>query len=114
MKGAIQMTLRVAGSAARPIAPRGGPGTRCLAKRMATRSVPEIAPVTEATRAFVRASRAERKVEGQRLVATVYHLVPREHLRAWRRAVRRALPELEGVEITFTGPWPPYAFAELA
>jgi len=115
VRGAVQLTMRVTGRRAPPRAPsrEAGPGTRWLMRRIAAQSVPEIEALTEATKAFVREAKAERH-DRPPLVASVYHLVAREDLSRWRAAVRRALPELRGVRVSITGPWPPYAFAELA
>ncbi len=89
-----------------------GPGTRWLDARLRARRVPEIAPVTEATAALVRSSRVERH-DRPPLVASVYHLVPRRDVARYRAALRRAASELSGVDVRTTGPFPPYAFAEL-
>lgn len=114
VRGAVQLTLRVEGRALPRRPPSGGPGTRWLAARRALHEVPEIAVVSEATRPYVREARAERHARGPRL-ASVYHLVAREDLRGWRRALARARAELpRGVTVSATGPWPPWAFAELA
>lgn len=115
VRDAVQLTLRVRGRPSPPvIPPRAGPGTRWIAQRLARQQVPEIAVVTDATRALVREARAERH-EGRPYFASVYHLVGRDDVRAWRRALARAIAELpRGVSVTTTGPWPPWAFAELA
>lgn len=126
VRGAVQFTLRVSGARARLPSPRaGGPGTRWLARRIARQQVPEIAAVTEATRPYVREVRVER-VDGAgraldrvarapRQLASVYHLVAREDVRGWQRALTRAIEQLpHDVTVTTTGPWPPWAFAELA
>jgi hypothetical protein len=68
--------------------------------------------VTEATAAYVRASRAERH-DRPPLLASVYHLVPKAKVRAYRAALARATRELSRVDVRTSGPWPPYAFAEL-
>lgn len=112
VRDAVQLTLRVRGEAAPAAAPAGGPGTQWLAKRLAAGQVPEIAPVLGATKALVRASRAERH-DRERDLATVYQLVARSDLRAWRAAVAAVLPSLD-VEVAVGGPYAPYAFAELA
>lgn len=115
VRGAVQLTLRVEGRrSAAPRPPPAGPGTRWLAARRARHEAPEIAAVSEATRPYVREARVERHARGPR-VASVYHLVAREDLRGWRRAFARALAALpRGVTVSATGPWPPWAFAELA
>ncbi|MDF2691828.1 MAG: hypothetical protein K0S65_211 [Labilithrix sp.] len=116
VRGAVQFTLRVRGKAAPPTKPGAnvGPGTRWLAKRIARHQVPEVEAVRQATRPFVREVRAERQDAGTQL-ATVYHLVPRDDVQKWRAAFARSLADLpRSVEVTATGPWPPWAFAELA
>jgi hypothetical protein len=109
----VQYTLRVHGPPAPPEKPnpRSGPGARFMAKRLAERQAPEIAPVTAATKEWVRASRVERHADKGDHVATVYHLVPRREARAYRAALVRA--RVREVRVVVTGPWPPYAFAEL-
>ncbi|MCW5817256.1 MAG: GvpL/GvpF family gas vesicle protein [Labilithrix sp.] len=139
VRGAVQMTMRVSGQEAAHVDDRPeegpqkrvrsapsasregrvgggapdddqGPGARYLARKVAAERVPEIAPITQATRERVRAARIERK-RTERSFATVYHLVDKGELRAWRRIVRAT--SIEGVTVTVSGPWPPYAFAEL-
>jgi hypothetical protein len=115
--GCVQYTLRVYGEATRAApgeaaAEASGPGTQWLRVRLRARRVPEIAPVTDATLGYVRAARTERH-DRPPLVASVYHLVPRAKARAYRTALGRAARALPNVEIKISGPWPPYAFAEL-
>lgn len=111
----VQYTHRVYGEAAVGADPdeSSGPGARWLGVRLRARRVPEIAAVTEATASHVRASRAERHDRGP-LLASVYHLVPAKEARAYRAALRRATRDLARVDVKTSGPWPPYAFAELA
>jgi hypothetical protein len=111
---AVQFTLRVYGRPAAPAkASRGeGPGTRWLYQRLRAQQVPEIADVTERVRPFVRATRAHRHDRGP-LLASVYHLVAREDVRRYRAALAAASRALDDVRIEATGPWPPYAFAEM-
>lgn len=116
VRDAVQLTIRVSGT---PAPVKGGPGTKYLAGR--AESVPEIAALTLATRALVRAARSERRSDAIPLslgvphpkphFATVYHLVDRVSVAEWRRAVKKS--NLDGVTVTVSGPWPPYAFAEL-
>jgi hypothetical protein len=121
VRGMVQLSLRVTGVPAPEAepSPGAGPGTRWLARRAARERAPEISALTEATRPFVREARVERAAtaakSGRRRgpIASVYHLVAREDLAAWRAAFARAAPELEAT-VSVTGPWPPYAFAELA
>ena len=126
VRDAVQFTIRVSGRRSPPSIPaRVGPGTRWIAERIARQQVPEVAAISEAPRPWVRDARAERHDRGRGgkgsaprdrpHFASVYHLVARADVRAWRRALGLALEELpKGVSITTTGPWPPWAFAELA
>lgn len=114
VRDCVQFTLRVYGRAAPP--PKstrgGGPGTRFMNARLRAQRVPEIADVTAKVGPLVRAMRVERHDRGP-LLASVYHLVPRADARRYRAAVAAASRELDGVRVEMTGPWPPYAFAEM-
>jgi hypothetical protein len=117
VRDAVAFTIRVSRvRRARPprasVPAAAGPGTRWLAARLAQHRVPEIDPLTEATAPFVRERRVERHDRGPEL-ATVYHLVARADVRRWRAAVRAALPSL-AAPVRVSGPFAPYAFAELA
>jgi hypothetical protein len=113
--GCVQMTMRVFGEAAKtpvPVSLGDGPGARWLAARVHAAKAPEIAPITRAVAPFVRRTRIERH-DREPLLASVYLLVPRADLPRFRAALRRGAAELEGVRIETSGPWAPYAFAEL-
>lgn len=112
--GCMQYTLRVYGDAAAVETPKtgAGPGTQWLGVRLRARRVPEIAAITEATADYVRAAKAERH-DRPPLVASVYHLVPNTEARAYRAAVTRASKTLGRVTVKTSGPFAPYAFAEL-
>jgi len=114
VRGASQFTLRVYGEAAPAAkAKKGeGPGTRFLAERLRKQQVPEIAGVTVATKAFVRAVRTQRHARAP-LLASVYHLVPRADARRYRAALATASKALRGVRVDVSGPWPAYAFSEM-
>lgn len=110
VRGCRQMTLRVFGEPepAEEPEPAGPPGTRYLeAKRREierARSLPEIAPLLERLRPLVRSERIERREQGT-LLGTVYHLVRREDVPAYKDV-------LKGEDrLAVSGPWPPYAFA---
>lgn len=111
---ATQFTLRVYGKAApKTKAKTGeGPGTRFMNERLRAHRVPEIANVTAATKDFVRASRAQRH-DRPPLLASVYHLVARGDVRRYKAALSASSSALSGVRVEATGPWPPYAFAEM-
>jgi len=122
VRGCEQMTLRFARPDAGASAPApppasaeaaAGPGTRYLDARRAAagdaRAIPEVARVLDALVPFVR---GERRVRHERppLLASVYHLVPRESVDAYQAAVTAAAREA-GLRVSSSGPWPPYAFA---
>ncbi|HEX5719061.1 MAG TPA: GvpL/GvpF family gas vesicle protein [Thermoanaerobaculia bacterium] len=111
VRGCEQMTLRVFGEPSPPPpAPSepSGPGTRYMEARRReierARSLPEVEPLLDRLRPLVQAERIERKEQGA-LLGTVYHLVRREDVPAYKETVR----EEDGVAVS--GPWPPYAFA---
>lgn len=120
VRGTVQMTLRVFGEAA--VQPPGsmveesamGPGARYLAERRReqerARSLPEIEPLRELLAPHLRAEKTERRGTPP-LLGTAYHLVPREHLAAYRAALEQGCGGLAGVNVQASGPWPPYAFA---
>lgn len=103
VRGCEQMTLRVFGDPAPPPEIQGGPGTRYLEARRRAYALPEIEPLLERLRPLVRAERIERKEQGK-LLGTVYHLVRKEDIPAYREAAKDD-------RVTVTGPFPPYAFA---
>jgi len=118
VRGCDQMTLRFSREDGAEAAPEGepdegGPGTRYLTQRRAAAgdpaALPEIRPVLEALAPFVRGERRQRH-ERPPLLASVYHLVPRDGLDAYRAALAAATPEAR-VRVSSSGPWPPYAFA---
>lgn len=111
VRGCEQMTLRVFGNPAplpEPLEEDAGPGTRYLEARRReierARSLPEIEPLLDRLHPLVRAERIERKEHGK-LLGTVYHLVRREDVQAYKETLK----EEDGVAVS--GPWPPYAFA---
>jgi len=117
VRGCVQMTLRVFGAPERrteeePL--EGGPGTRYLAARRQeyerASSLPEIEPLREILRPLIRAERSERRETGP-LLGSVYHLVKKEDLPAYLAAVRKVEGQVGGRKLTYSGPWPPYAFA---
>jgi hypothetical protein len=116
VRGAVQLTMRVRGrelseKARTARATKGtGPGARFLGRKLAAEQVPEIEPLTEALSPYVRDTRIERLAVGESF-ASVFFLVEREKLAAWRRVVRAT--SIPHVTWQITGPWPPYAFAEL-
>ena len=83
------------------------PGRDYLRNRAAeARYVPGFDPIRHVVRRWVRAERIERHDK----VTTVYHLIPRGSVDAYRTALARAATA-ERVRLVVTGPWPPYTFA---
>ena len=115
--GCEQMTLRVWGEQAAPLAEATGtahgPGARYLASRRRARQVPEVEALRHGLGALIRAERAERH-DRPPLLATVQHLVPRGQSARYLAEVEAAAPRLHPWRVTVTGPWLPYAFSEAA
>lgn len=124
VEGCVQMTLRVYAGPEAPEAPQAepapipedlGPGARYLHERRdaaaRARTLPEIAPLREALRPYLKAERIERAAAPGRLRATAYDLISRGEAGAYTRTVAETAPQLAGWQVTATGPWPPYAFA---
>lgn len=124
VRGCEQMTVRVYGRDAttpagderatteRAAAPR--PGTDYLVSRQRERrrahEVPELDPLRPALATLVRDERAQRH-RTPPLLASVYHLIERGQAAAYQETLTRAAASLDGVRVTASGPWPPYAFA---
>jgi len=105
--GREQMTLRVHGNL--PDEPAaGGPGTRYLEARRRSRTLPELGPLRAALSGLIRAERIERHTEAD-LLASVYHLIDRGSAPAYRQALEST--RLDGMHVTFSGPWPAWSFA---
>lgn len=108
----VQMTVRMTTSPMTSVGrgvrmKTGADYLRLRAQQAAqARSVPQFDPLRAAVRRWVRGERVERRGA----VATVYHLVPRRAVDAYRRALERAAQEA-GIRVMVSGPWPPYAFA---
>jgi hypothetical protein len=113
-----QMTIRIFGSESVQSAFRvrsecgdgATQGTRYLQQRAADLQIPGAEPLRAAAARWIRAERSERHAQG-RLAGSLYHLVPRRSVAAYRRAVERAALDA-GLTTIVSGPWPPYAFTE--
>jgi gas vesicle protein GvpL/GvpF len=114
------MTLRIYGPsrAARSRAPalaitaRLGPGARYLAERHrlhGAATAPELDPIRPLFDGLVADERVQRHLTPP-LLASVYHLVPRNRGRRYRARVARGARQLSPLRVTVSGPWPPYAF----
>ena len=90
----------------------GGQGRQYLQQRAAEMHIPGAEPLRTAVARWVRAERVERLDRG-RLAGSLYHLIPRGAAGAYRCAIERAALDA-GLTMVVSGPWPPYAFAELS
>ena len=115
VRGRAQMTVRVldvtAGSRPEPARrARASTGTAYLHERAANaahaRYIPGFDSVRNRVTRFVR----EERVEPWKGGTTVYHLIPRGSVTAYRRTIERAAAAA-GLRVVVTGPHPPYAFA---
>jgi hypothetical protein len=118
-----QMTVRMVGledprsGTGDPVPPSRASGTgtgrglEYLRQRAADASraaaVPGFDPLRRSVERWVRTERVEWKAG----VATVYHLVPRASVAAYRRHLQDAAAR-EGVGVVVTGPFPPFAFVD--
>jgi hypothetical protein len=117
----VQMTVRVftAGSDRGQTGVRPGSeyeygatqGTQYLQRRMEEMQIPGAQPLRDAVARWVRAERTEPHTQG-RLAGSLYHLIPRGAVSAYRRALERAATAAQ-LTTVISGPWPAYAFAEI-
>jgi hypothetical protein len=120
VRNRAQMTIRIVGSnlpevgRVRPI--REGKsattarqsGTQYLRSRQREYDVPAFTPLRAAVRRWIRDERVEKRGG----VASIYHLVPRGSADRYLSAIEEAAREA-GVRMIVSGPWPPYAFADV-
>ena len=105
----VQMTIRVLGRPAaasqRPVAITSG---RAYLEARRRALEPELPPAVRDVLDQLRPLVARERVEAGQggLLATVYHLISKRNLPAYRRAVEGA-----PAETIVSGPWPPFAFA---
>lgn len=105
----VQMTIRVLGRPAaasqRPVAITSG---RAYLEARRRALEPELPPAVRDVLDKLRPLVARERVEAGQggLLATVYHLISKRNLPAYRRAVEGA-----PAETIVSGPWPPFAFA---
>jgi hypothetical protein len=112
VRGRQQMTVRVFGSpvADKPPEIRTAGGTAFLESlRARAHYMPGEVPIIQAVVGDLPS--AERVAVGEgKLRVTVYHLVPREAIEAYRRKAAELSSRLEPYEVMITGPWPAFAF----
>ncbi|HXW03754.1 MAG TPA: GvpL/GvpF family gas vesicle protein [Vicinamibacterales bacterium] len=115
VRGRVQMTIRLFGrSGSRGAVEEAAPmtGTAFLkARRAAAR--PGLPAAATAISAAVQSIVADERIEGPRgtILVTLHHLLERSRVPRYRRALSSAGRGLRaGVELTVSGPWPPFAF----
>jgi hypothetical protein len=114
-----QMTLRSGGSGPSGVSgasdasdgSRVAPGRRYLEHLAAQRKPVEIQPLFESLGPLERATRVETAAASR--IVTVYHLIDRGRSAEYLEAVARAAREQPHLRVRATGPFPPYAFADL-
>jgi hypothetical protein len=105
VRGREQMTLRVLGERA-VAAPASG--TQYLEQRLKLVRLPELDPLREALKPFVRAEKLEPH-DQPGLLASVYHLIDRGSSADYTRALEAV--ELFELRVKPSGPWPAWSFA---
>ena len=117
VRGAVELALRASwlGAARTPVnGSRGGSksGTSYLRERLELRqSARRVASELDPLSALARSSRRTLSPAPD-LPVTEAYLVERERVREFVAMVRQLDDRLDDVELTCTGPWPPYSFAE--
>ena len=111
VRNRAQMTMRVVSSPSpvvRAATSQKVSGTQYLRSRQREYAVPAFDPLRGAVRRWIRDERVEKRAG----VATIYHLVPRGSADRYRSAIEDAARDA-GVRMIVSGPWPPYAFADV-
>jgi alkylated DNA nucleotide flippase Atl1 len=113
--GRVQMTIRVmtrGGEEPPPGHPLGSAASGrdyLIGKARdaaAARNVAGFEPIRKAVARLIKDERVDQRVG----VASIYHLIPRGSVEAYRRGIREAA-RAAGIRLVVSGPWPPYAFA---
>lgn len=112
VRNRAQMTVRLV-TKGEPDTARATPkgkqsGTQYLRARQRAYAVPSFAPLRAAVRRWIRDERVEKRGG----VASIYHLVPRGSADRYESAIQEAA-RTAGVRMILSGPWPPYAFADI-
>jgi hypothetical protein len=111
VRNRAQMTVRLVTQekdAGRALSGTKQTGTQYLRARQRAYAVPSFAPLRAAVRRWIRDERVEKRGS----VASIYHLVPRGSAARYESAIEEAAWKA-GVRMIVSGPWPPYAFADI-
>jgi Gas vesicle synthesis protein GvpL/GvpF len=117
VRGTVELALRASwrGAAPKPpVGPATGPlsGTSYLRERLELRqSARRVASELDPLSALARSSRRT-IAPAPDLPVSEAHLVERDRVLEFVALVRQLDDRLDDVELTCTGPWPPYSFAE--
>jgi hypothetical protein len=114
VRGAVELALRASwrGGDETPLDARPPSGTSYLRERLELRqSARRVASELDPLTALARSSRRT-LVPAPGLPVLDAYLVERERVREFVALVRQLDDRLDDVELTCTGPWPPYSFAE--
>jgi hypothetical protein len=117
IRGRVQMTIRLTLAAHEPqshatTATRGATYLRARADRARRRARdPVVQAIQRAARPYARKSRLDWREGGQE-VAILHHLVARGRVPQYEQAVIRVV-RARGLGAIVSGPWPPFAFAEV-
>jgi Gas vesicle synthesis protein GvpL/GvpF len=116
VSGREQMTLRIrlsnkprSSREARRSSPTTGPGQRYLATRMVRSRLPQD-PVLRSLRRRLASLVREERFRLKDNTATIYHLIDRGQSSVYLTVVRAFSDRHRGVQLTASGPFPPYAF----
>lgn len=109
VRSRVQMTIRVVGQpvTAAPTAPTMTSGRAYLESRRQVLA-PKVPLTAQEVLGFLRPLVVRERIEAGQggLLATVYHLISRRDLAAYKRAVKNVPGDM-----IVSGPWPPFAFS---
>ena len=112
VRNRAQMTVRLVTQEepvrARPTGNTKQTGTQYLRSRQREYSAPAFGPLRAAVRRWIRDERIEKRGG----VTTIYHLIPRGSADRYQLTIQQAARDA-GVRMVVSGPWPPYAFADI-
>ena len=126
VRNRVQMTVRVLAVPPRRAANKGSRGSRNNGRPGAQlgsgaqylrhradaaareRDIPGFEPVRASLQRWIR----DERIEPRGSMVSVYHLIPRAAAERYQRALMRAATASD-LRVVVTGPWPPYAFADI-
>lgn len=117
IQGRVQMTVRLKTEEDPRPRPHAGSGGRAYLQAQAKRAQrhtrdPVVRAIQRAARPYARDSRLDWR-ERRPAIVTLHHLVSRNRIAEYRQAVLRVVRDA-GTDAIVSGPWAPFAFAEVA